>query len=408
MFRKIRKVVLILALVVTASYIGYGVGLRRRDKSRLVPTGKNTKSIDLSNFWLVWNKLEEKYLNEEKLDAETMVHGAISGLVNSLDDPYTVYMPPEDNKVSQENLTGSFGGVGIRLGWKDNQLAVISPLKQTPAAEAGVKAGDYILKITDQDNGIERTTEDITLPEAVKLIRGEIGDAVTLTLARESKSESFDVEIVRGEITIPALETSWVEKDGRQFGHVHLMQFSKIMYEEWDKWVEEVNQKKNQPDFGGVVLDLRNNPGGYLQGAVYIAGEFLPRGKTVVWQEDYRGTTESFEVQRSGSLSDVPLVVLVNNGSASASEILAGALRDYQRAPVIGQKTFGKGSIQEPVELPDDAGLHVTTARWLFPDKKSVDEGLEPDIQVEIPEEGEDFENDIILEEGLEELMAEG
>ncbi len=399
--RKVRQLVLVLGIILIAGYGGYRYGLSRNNFS-----SANPKNVDLSNFWLVWNKLESKYLNKEKLDSEEMVQGAISGLVDSLGDPYTVYLPPDDNEVSQENLTGSFGGVGIRLGYKDMQLAVISPLKNTPADKAGIEAGDYILKIVDENNGIDRTTEDITLPEAVKLIRGEIGDKLTLTLSRQSRPEPFEVEITRGEIEIPALETEWKSVNGKDIAYAHMLQFSERMNKEWDKWVKEVNQRKNEAQFGGMILDLRNNPGGYLYGAVYVAGEFLEKGKNVVWQEDYRGVKQKYEVERSGSLMEIPLVVLVNNGSASASEILAGALSNYQRATVVGRTTFGKGTIQEPEQLPDEAGLHITTAHWLLPDESSINEdGFQPEVVVELKEEQEgteEEEEDLILEKGLE------
>jgi carboxyl-terminal processing protease len=399
---KIRQLILILGVILVAGYGGYRYGLSRASFNF---NAANPENVDLSNFWLVWNKLENKYLNKDKLDTQEMVDGAISGMVDSLDDPYTVYLPPDDNEVSQENLTGSFGGVGIRLGYKDRQLAVISPLKNTPADKAGIEAGDYILKIVDEDNGIDRTTEDITLPEAVKLIRGELGDKLTLTLSRQSRPEPFEVEIVRGEIEIPALETEWKSVEGKNIAYAHMLQFSERMNSEWDKWVKEINQRKNEEQFGGVVLDLRNNPGGYLYGAVYVAGEFLEKGKTVVWQEDYRGVKQKYEVERSGGLLDVPLVVLVNNGSASASEILAGALSHYQRATVVGQTTFGKGTIQEPDQLPNQAGLHITTAHWLLPDEESINEdGFQPEVVVELKEEEDQGEEnlDLILEKGLE------
>jgi len=412
LLKKIRKVVLILFLVSLAGYFGYRYGSSGR-RLNFAVRKTNKSSVDLSQFWLVWNRLERKYLDKKALKSEEMVQGAISGMVSSLGDPYTVYLPPEDNEISQENLTGSFGGVGIRLGYKDSQLAVISPLKQTPAETAGVKAGDYILKIIDENNGIDQATQDITLPEAVKLIRGEIGDKVTLTLSRESRPEPFDVEITRGEIKIPALETSWKEKDGKKFGYIHLLQFSQRMTKEWDKWVKEIKGSADDSNFGGIVLDLRNNPGGYLNGAVHVAGDFLPFGKTVVWQENYQGIEEEFNVQRNGELIDLPMVVLVNGGSASASEILAGALKHYEKAKLVGETTFGKGTIQEPEQLPNKAGLHITTARWLLPDQTSINEkGLQPDIVVELPEEedGEDVkieeEKDLILERGLKELSS--
>jgi carboxyl-terminal processing protease len=388
-------------------YGGYRYGLKKAD-FKATSRQNSTEKIDLSEFWLVWSKLEEKYLDKDDLQSDKMVEGAISGMVNSLGDPYTVYLPSEDNEISQENLSGSFGGVGIQLGYKDKQLAVLSPLKNTPAEKAGVEAGDYILKITDNNKDVEKTTEDISLPEAVKLIRGEIGNKVILTLSRESRPEPFDVEITRGEIEIPAIETSWESRDGKSYAHVHLLHFSQIMIQEWDEWVKEVEQKLNDPNFGGVVLDVRNNPGGYLHGATYVAEEFLQRGKTIVWQESYLGTKKEFSVQRSGKLVNVPLVVLINNGSASASEILAGALSQHQRAEIVGQTSFGKGTIQEPEQLPGNAGLHITTARWLLPNEKTIDDsGLEPDVKVEIPEEDElKSDEDLFLEKGVEQLIV--
>ncbi len=407
LYKKIRQIVLALLIAGLAGYGGYRYGLK---KTGFMVTSRktSTEKIDLSEFWLVWNKLEEKYLDKDDLQPDKMVEGAISGMVDSLGDPYTVYLPPEDNEVSQENLSGSFGGVGIQLGYKDNQLAVLSPLKNTPAERAGVEAGDYILKITDNNKGVEETTEDISLPKAVKLIRGEIGDKVILTLSRETRSEPFDVEIVRDEIEIPAIETSWETRDGKSYAYVHLLHFSQIMIQEWDEWAKEVEERLNEPNFGGVVLDVRNNPGGYLHGATYVAEEFLQRGETIVWQESYLGTKKEFSVQRTGKLLDVPLVVLINNGSASASEILAGALSRHQRAKVVGQTSFGKGTIQEPEQLPGNAGLHITTARWLLPDETTIDkDGLEPEVKVEIPEDDQlKLDDDLILEKGLEELIV--
>ncbi len=413
LFKKIRHLVLVLFLVSLAGYIGYYYGTKRSGLDYKAYNSEN-QPAELSNFWLVWGKLEEKYLDKSVLEPEKMIQGAISGMVDALGDPYTVYLPPEDNEISQENLSGSFGGIGIRLGFKDKRLAVISPLKNTPAEKAGIEAGDYILKITDDKNDIDQTTEKISLPEAVKLIRGEVGDKVVLTLSRESRPEPFEVEIVRGNIEIPALETEWMTSDGKNFGYVHLLNFSESMTLEWDKWVDQVVQRNNDPDFGGLILDLRNNPGGYLSGAVYVAGEFLQRGQTVVWQEDYLGAKQKFEVQRAGRLIDIPLVVLVNQGSASASEILAGAIRHYGKGELVGTSTFGKGTIQEPEQLPDKSGLHITTAQWLLPDETVLDEdGLDPDVAVEIADNEdviveEDSDKDLILEKGIEWLNAQG
>ena len=400
--KKIRQISFGLFFLLIAGLIGYRIGISRSFDHSPV------KKADLSLFWLVWRRLEEKYLEKKALDPQKMVEGAIAGMVASLGDPYTVFLPPADNKINKEDLSGEFGGVGIQLGYKDHTLAVIAPLKGTPAERAGIQAGDLILRIKDKAKGVDRETKGISLPEAVKLIRGKEGTVVTLTLAREGWEKPLELAITRGRIIIPALESRWIEREGKRLAYVHLFQFSERMSQEWLAWVEKVARESNQLDFGGVILDLRNNPGGYLQGAVFIAEEFLPQGKVVVWQEDYRGKRLKFTTNRQGRLLRAPLVVLINEGSASAAEILAGALRDYQRAKIIGFKSFGKGTIQEPEELPQGAGLHITIARWLLPGGDSIQEdGIEPDIIVEIDEDVKiKEEKDLVLEKGIEWLIT--
>jgi len=399
--KKIRRLVFIITFLLIAGFVGYRIGVSRSSDNRPV------QGVDLSLFWLVWRRLENKYFDQKALNAKKMVEGAISGMVASLGDPYTVFLPPADNKINKEDLTGEFGGVGIQLGYKNHTLAVISPLKRTPAEEAGVQAGDLILKIKDEGKGIDQSTEGISLPEAVKLIRGKEGTKVVLTLAREGMEKPIDTSITRRRIAIPALETRWIERGGKRFAYVHLFQFSERMSKEWSEQVKEmVESEKSGKGLDGLVLDLRNNPGGYLQGAVFVAEEFLPLGKTVVWQESYNGRRSKFVVDRSGNLLDVPLVVLINKGSASAAEILAGALRDYQRAQIIGLKSFGKGTIQEPEELPGKAGLHITTARWLLPNGESINkEGIKPDIEVKEATESSKIGKDLILEKGIDTLI---
>jgi len=399
--KKIRRLVFIIAFLLIAGFVGYRIGVSRSPNSRPV------QGTDLSLFWLVWRRLENKYFNQKALKPKKMIEGAISGMVTSLGDPYTVFLPPADNKINKEDLTGEFGGVGIQLGYKNHTLAVISPLKKTPAEEAGVQAGDLILKIKDEGKGIDQSTEGISLPEAVKLIRGKEETKVILTLAREGVGRPIDASITRRRIAIPALETRWIERNGKRFAYIHLFQFSERMDKEWNEWAKEmVKSEKNGDGLDGLVLDLRNNPGGYLQGAVFVAGEFLPSGKTVVWQETYNGKRSKFIVDRSGRLLDIPLVVLINEGSASAAEILAGALRDHQRAKIIGLKSFGKGTIQEPEELPGKAGLHITIARWLLPNGESINkEGIKPDVEVKEATRAAKIDKDLILEKGIDILI---
>jgi len=396
----VRKTAYFLILLFGAGVIGYRLG---NNKIAALPNSK----ADLSMFWLVWSRLEEKYFEKDSLDPEIMVEGAIVGMVDSLGDPYTVFLPPEDNKVSEEDLSGEFGGVGIQLGFKDEMLAVISPLSNTPAEKAGVRAGDLILNIKDDLAGIDRSTKDVSLPEAVHLIRGKQGTVVTLTLFRDGQDAPFDTEIERGIIVVSATESEFIDKNGKTIAYIHLLQFTEQVSQEWVKWVTQVIQKQNQANFAGVILDLRGNPGGYLQGAVFVAGEFLPKNSVVVWQEDYRGRKGKYPVNRQGELQNTPLVVLVNEGSASASEILAGALKDYDRATIVGQTTFGKGIIQEPEQLPGNAGIHITTARWLLPDGGSIHKvGIDPDIKMEIDLGSLENGEDLILQKGIEILTT--
>ena len=359
---------------------------------RSQPVDKQT--IDFKLFWQVWDRLGQQYLIKENLNPEAMVWGAIKGMTSALGDPYTVFLPPKDNKSTQEELDGAFEGVGIQLGFKDNNLAVIAPLSGTPAEAAGVKAGDLILHIKDEAKDIDTDTLDMSLPEAVEIIRGEQGTSVILTILHEGTTEPVEVTVRRDTIVIKSVEVAWVGEDS-QVAHLKLSRFGGRTEEEWDGAVRQITDKGSSVK--GVILDLRNNPGGYLQGAIRYAGEFLPVGSIVVKQADASGKIESYSVTDAGKLTKMPLVILVNQGSASSSEILAGALRDHNRAKLVGVKTFGKGTIQEALDLGEGAGLHVTTAKWLTPSGIWVNdtEGLEPDLKVELNTDTPEVDNQL-------------
>jgi len=344
-------------------------------------------------------------LDKKDIDEEKMSYGAIEGMVASLGDPYTVFLPPSDNKAANEDLAGEFGGVGISLGYKDETLAVMSPLAKTPAEKAGVMAGDLILKIIDKENNIDKDTNGISLDEAVKLIRGKVGTTVTLKMYRESKSEPFEVNLVRDNIVVPSIELEWKESEGKQVAWVKLYKFTDRLFEEWPEMVDEINAKKGS-DFGGIVLDLRNNPGGYLQASVLVASDFIKEG-TVVTQESSDGSKEVYKVEKSrGKLLNDKLVVLINGGSASASEILAGALRDHQRATLVGEKSFGKGTVQQPDNFSDGSGIHITIARWLLPSGKNIHkEGVEPEVKVVFERDENNLEKDNQLDKAIEVLL---
>ncbi len=377
--KQIRRVIVTLILVLLAGGTGYWLG----GHGLTLPFGGEPKvilersvpaerqDIDFSLFWQVWDLLERSYIDKEALKPAEMVYGAIKGLAASLGDPYTAFLAPEENKQTKEDLGGSFEGVGIQLGYKNGNLAVVAPLVGMPAERAGVKAGDLILKIEDED------TVGVSLPEAVRLIRGPQGTSIKLTLLHEGQTQPYEALITRETILVPSVTIEF--RDG--LAHLKLMRFGERTNEEWDEAVDKIINR--QPAVTGVVLDLRNNPGGYLSGSVFIASEFLSSG-VVVQQEYANGKRETFSVDRRGKLTAIPLVVLVNEGSASASEIVAGALHEHDRAKLVGEPTFGKGTIQEAQDLEGGSGLHITIARWLLPSGESIDEdGIVPDYQLE-------------------------
>lgn len=353
-------------------------------------------NIDFKLFWDTWDLVSREYLDKKAIDPNKMFYGAIQGMVAAVGDPYTVFLPPEQQRSSKDDLNGSFEGVGIQLGFndKDNRLVVVAPLSGTPADRAGIRAGDFIIKIDDKD------TTNMTLPDAVKLIRGPKGTSVKLTLFREGDKDTREVILTRDMIVVKSVEVSYQEiKSGDQIAVIKLSRFGDRTQTEWEEVVSDVLSKGVK----GLVLDLRNNPGGYLEGAVYIASEFLDGG-VVVMQEKSSGERSSYSVNRQGKLLKLPMIVLVNKGSASASEIVAGALQDRKRAKLVGEKTFGKGTIQEAEDLPNGTGIHITIAKWLTPQGRWTNEttGFEPDVEVKAETAEEKGIKDPQLDKALE------
>lgn len=393
-FKKIRNLFLVLAILSVVSLISFRIG-----------QGYNiadTNPLNLSLMWKVKDRLSSLYLDKDKINKDQMEYGAIKGMVASLGDPYTVFLSPEENKSSNEDLAGEFGGVGISLGYKDETLAVMTTLSGTPAEAAGLKSNDLILKITDKNKNIDRDTTGISLNEAVELIRGEIGTEVTLGMYREDKGK-FDVVLKRSNIVVKSVELEWKEVGGRKVAWVKLNKFTEKLFVEWPAMVKEIKSGEGN-NFGGIVLDLRNNPGGYLEASVLVASDFIKEG-VVVKQQSTNGATQEYKIDSSkNGLLNEKMVVLVNGGSASASEILAGALKEYGRAKLIGVKTFGKGTVQQPEDFSDGSGLHITIAKWLLPSGKNIHgEGVEPDIKIEESTEV-DNENDLQLDKAIEVL----
>lgn len=359
------------------------------------------KKLDFELFWETWEELERKFIDKSKIDKQKMYFGAIKGMVSALEDPYTFFLTPEENKESRDDLAGKFEGIGAQLGLQDNRITVVAPLKNSPAQKSGIKAGDFINEVDD------KSTKGWTLPQAVSKIRGTRGTKVKLTLERSSKE--FEVVIVREQIKVESVEISYEKRKNQSVAIIKLNQFGDNTNDEWDKTAEEIAEKWQRDEIKGLIIDLRDNPGGYLDGSVYVASEFLPKGKLVVKQTSTTQDEKSYQVKREGKLLDIPMVVIINKGSASASEILAGALRDYKRARLIGEKSFGKGSVQEATNLKGGAGIHITVAKWILPKGDWINsKGIEPDIKVENKlKEGTTLtrENDQQLEKAIKQLI---
>ena len=347
-------------------------------------------TADFEPFWKAWTVLNEKFVSASTTAPiatdKDRVWGAIEGLTASLKDPYTVFLPPKEAKMFYESIDGNFTGVGMEVGMRHEILTVIAPLKGTPADRAGIMPGDKILQI---DN---TTTAHLSIDEAVQRIRGEKGTMVKLTLFREGVDEPIEVKVVRDVIKVPTIETEVKHADAKNKGGsssplvgdvyvLHLFSFTGDSTESFHKALQDFAQSGTNK----LVVDLRGNPGGFLEASVDIASWFLPEGKIVVQQKGSRSEEDKVWRSKGYRIFDdtLKIVVLVNGGSASASEILAGALSEHHVATVIGTQTFGKGSVQELVEITPDTALKVTVARWFTPNGISISEaGITPDIIV--------------------------
>lgn len=356
------------------------------------------QNVDFKLFWDTWDLVTREYVDKKAIDSQKMYYGAIQGMVAALGDPYTVFLPPEQQKSTQEELGGSFEGVGIQLGFnKDKRLVVITPLKDTPADKAGIKPGDIIVKISGKD------ATGMSIPEAVNLIRGEKGTEVALEIYHEGDDKTNEVNLKRDTIVVKSVEfEEKTTKSGKKVAYIKLSRFGERTFDEWNQAVSDTLALGPV----GVIVDVRNNPGGFLDGAVFIGSEFIEKGD-IVMQEDGKGERKGYPVSRKGKLLDIPMAVMMNKGSASASEIVSGAIQDYKRGKLIGDQSFGKGTIQDSRSLPGGTGIHVTTHKWLTPNGRWIHTtGLTPDIQiVPTPEEIKaDPTRDLQLEKALEEF----
>jgi len=378
----ILAILFIIGILLFGFYLGYSNKPEIEKVSSLL--NKETQvgtNADFNAFWKVWNTLKEKSIYSDKITDQDLVWGAIEGLAGASGDTYTVFFPPKENKSFNEEILGSFSGIGAEIGLKDKILTIIAPLKDTPAFKAGLKSGDKIIKI---DNV---STSGMSIDEAIEMIHGPVGSLVTLNIFRQDEKDTRDITIKRDKVQIPIIDTELREDGIFVISFYSFSENSANLFK--DALLKFVDSKSDK-----LILDLRGNPGGYLDSAIDIASWFIDEGKVVLKEDS--GNGENSKVYRSHGprLFDDKLkfVVLVDGGSASASEILAGALSEHKIATLVGEKTFGKGSVQELVKITDDTSLKVTVANWYTPNGVSISlSGLKPDV--EVPFTLKDFEN---------------
>lgn len=354
---------------------------------QFVSVEEGERQLTFPTFWEAWDKLHANYIGE--LEDKDLYYGAVAGMVRAANDPYTVFTPPEETKQFEETITGTFSGVGIEIGMRNGAVTVIAPLKDSPAALAGIIEGDIIIAVDG-----ESLTQNTTLDEVVRKIRGVRGDQVELTVAHEGSSEPDVITIIRDTIKITSVRLEI--EDG--IAHIAITNFNGDTAKQFTIAAREAKQA----NVAGVIIDVRNNPGGFLESAVDIASHFLPKGQVVV--SEIGRDDKNYTAKGRGLLTDLPVVVVVNGGSASASEILAGALHDQLEAPIIGSKTFGKGSVQEFIKLKDNSSIRITVAKWFTPNGRSInEEGIEPTVSVE---QDRDTDEDEQLQKAKEEISS--
>lgn len=393
----------ILLIILIAGGLGYFIGTNKisaqwKNFTPIVSVQKGAppanQNLDMSLFYTVLNRVNQDYYDKSKINSQKILYGAISGMLSSLDDPYTSFFPPQQNTDFKTQMAGEFSGIGAELGMSpENRVMVVAPIDSSPAEKAGIKASDIILSVDGTD------TNGWTLAQAVEKIRGPKGSQVKLSVLHDKAKQPTAVTVTRDTILVKSV-TSWYKKfectgdtckenknttcdTCSSIAYIRLSQFGDKTNDEWVKAVNDLYPKiSTDKNFKGIILDLRNNPGGYLQDAVFIASEFIKSG-TVVSQVDGTGAKQDMNVSRAGMFTTQPVLVLVNKGSASASEIVSGALKDHNRARLIGETTFGKGTIQQAVDVDGGASVHISVGKWITPNGTWVHKvGIKPDIEV--------------------------
>lgn len=391
--------VLALVIFILGSYaLGYGVGrgeivfdggiiprVINRDKGK-------PANVDFSLFWDAWNKVEDNYIGD--IDRQKMLYGAIRGMTEALGDPYTVFMDPDEAKIFNEDIEGKFEGIGAEIGIRDDQLTVIAPLPGSPAEKEGLRAKDIIFEIDG------KSTEGMSIDDAVSLIRGPKDTKVKIKASHNGEKETFEVEVTRDIIEVKSVQ---YEKKENGASYIAVRSFDENTGDEFRKAVNETLANNST----GLVLDLRDDPGGFLDTALNVGRDFLSSGLVAV-EEQKDGKREEYKVDNPGRLTTIKLVVLINGGSASGAEIVAGAIQDQKRGILIGEKTFGKGTVQSVEDLTGGALLKITIAKWLTPNGRSINkEGIMPDREIKRTDEDITSGIDPQLDAALEYLRKE-
>ncbi len=398
-----RILIIFIALFFSAIFFVFGFSIGKTQETVSVPfdlavieNKEVNEDVDFALFWDVWDLVKEKYVDHDSLEAQDMINGAINGMLSATGDPYTVFLDEEQFTALSEDLNGSFEGIGAEVGIKDGILTIITPLEESPAQKSGLRAGDKVIEIDGE------STAELTIDEAVKKMRGERGTELQLKIFRiaDEETDTRDIVVVRDTIHIDSVRVDFLDDN---IAHIKLMQFGEDTIKEFNKIIAQIKQNQSK----GIIIDVRNDPGGILHTAVVLSSKFLPNNAVVVMEEDAKGKRKNLYTTGAHPFVNTPVVILINEGSASASEILAGALRDNRDdITIVGKQSYGKGSVQELIPTSTATAAKITVAKWLTPNGEQINEiGIAPDEEIEYTNEDYESENDPQLNKAIEIML---